>query len=414
MNSASQQLLAAGHSVAQADICKDLLCQLIDVAQNNVSASLTSSSCSLNLETYLKDFISFGGGAIIASDVQSPTVNTDFISQFNQNFPIFYQTYDRSANYHRSDYLSSIINQFILKHTPESARGKGLCVRIPCDVSLQPASILFSFLILNKPWKHFDIDTKNIPFNDPTSGSYQQRPGFYIKDVPCGVGIYPKGIFVARLKVGKIRQSGSSCPLSAQWSRKLENVWDDGEDDDYCVRSDKDLFLNVFMYVDTQDMNEARLLKANGAKKNMLAKPFSGPMNLWKVSDLSSAVFDEGHGVLQQSLMHQLPLKSVKFSMPTVDIECSEDIDVSNAEKYGLSPDYFSKVISNLVTSDAYLDTVKCATRIRIDENGVGVFASASGFCTDGCSDTYNLTVDQPFCFALTNGNSVLARGVYI
>ena len=226
-------------------------------------------------------------------------------------------------------------------------------------------------------WMYPNVSKVKIDFHNPFSDTREERDGFRIGGVWCGVAIYPKGIQVTRLAVGRVcRVKSFELPDTA----KITDAWHERNRYNFCSLSDQFMFLHVMSRVDTNDMYKVTAGGDGFSKtrtgqifyeRNRLAKPNSDRTNPSKVYKLFTAAFNPKVGIFQKSLKNQLPLKRINFTLP-------------NVQENG----------------------------VKIDRYGISVSPAKSVKISDYTDMDYDVVIDEPFCFALTVGNSVLSKEI--
>lgn len=424
MNPANYELIKSGQNVLQTDITKEMFINLI---QRSIDKywDLTELK-KFDFKNTINRYITFGGGVLVASDVERSELRIKLASQFEKIFPTISLNYKRNEN---TSYLNGVIDKFIGTNTPKG------CTETPIQIKFYPweleaAAIIFSFMILDINWMYFDVDAEEIKFkpiieNEMKIGMKQKNvSGFSIQSVGCGVGIFRPGIQVTRFKINNIRNNYDYKSESNERGR-LRDVWNQ-HNKRYSKLLAESAYLHIFHSVDSLDMesidsdtdfkyidnNSEKIFDQN--KKYLLAKPIMKNMTRESFSELSKYVF-EPEGVLDQSLRLDLPKKLVNFTMPNVEIDAIEEINEANAKEYGIPESCFSRSLQNLISSKGHLGLVKSMSKLKINKEGVALSAVTCGLACDGCNDNlhYDVDIDQPFCFAITIGDYVLAKGAF-
>lgn len=447
MNPANYDSIKNGKNVLQADVSREMFINLVERSIDR-GWDLTKLE-EIDFKSMDRKRITFGGGVLVASDVDQRKLRNELVSRFDTIFPMLSDTFDREMDYladvddwpfsYVDDYpqnknvvkLNKSIEKFIEKNLPARVKNNPIDIKFNSN-DLSFAAMIFSFVVLDIPWMYMDVDDTVVNFKPPTTSTSKGEKicinGFKIPELKCGVGIFRPGIQVTRFRVCSVRNEETTDAASEYKKRtRLTDVWNPKNIKKYCTLSPEYVYLHIFHTVENADMNSIRddqnfkiECKSNERAfpqdgKNLLARPKTENMTKESISKLYESVF-ENEKILEQSLKLDLPKKLARFSMPNVEIDVEEHINQMNAEDYGIPKTCFNRPLKNLVSSGGYLGAIKSRTKLKIDKEGVALSSAVCGLAFDGgrIKFKYNVEIDQPFCFAITVGDYIIARGMYV
>ena len=360
-----QNLILAGENVLQTDITQKMFSQIIKRSITD-KCNLTELK-NFNFNNINKDVMAFGGGVLVALDVENKSGKNKLVKDFNKVFPflgISFQRNDSSNSDQILDQVNKLVGNFIQENKPKE------CIELPfelkfssCDMS--SAAIVFSYAIFDIPWMYPCVEDDKILFKSSTQ---KQLEGFKITPVECDVGILNRGIKVTRLQIAEVGKTSQR--------------------DDYYL-SPKYAYLHIFHHTD------------DSLDKSIL--------NLYRF------VFENKDNIYKESLTRRLITKMATFSMPNVDITASDDIDLSNVRDYGISEGYFTNELKSILNTNNCLNSVKTRSQLKINKDGVAVSSCCLGYACDSFHrNITKIIIDRPFCFAISVGDEILAKGVFI
>ena len=417
MYSANRDLIKAGKNALQVDIARNIFTDIINRSFDG-KWDLTKLK-NINFQNFDEEYMTFGAGVFVASDVENTKAKDKLVSDFASIFPTLNGTFTRQHLGVADDEVDRVnknIKKFIAKNTPKICKKSPIKILVDSN-DLSSAAIIFSFMILDFPWMYTGISNEQIIFrpivqNDEEGNVRKNIDGFTIPYVKCGVGVFAPGIQLTRMKMRKVCK-GAVSYLGPQ--KRLKDVWNEYNEDDYCDLSPEYAYLHIFHRVNNcnvESIKSDEQFDEENINCSLLTIPTTTNMTGESIFNLYKSVF-ETENIFEQSLELELPRKPVRFSMPNVELEANETIYEGNAEEYGIPKDCFRKVLGNLFWSDGNLNTVKCQSKLKINKDGVALSSVAFGCCTDSLEKIFEIVIDQPFCFAITVGNNILAKGVY-
>lgn len=427
----NMDMVKVGRSVLQADISMHLLKNLLAIVSPQYAINLSAQiMADLEYPKLAKHHIYLSGGVIVPSSEDEEDDTSEYVENLikkeKTTLPLTCYTFQK---YEDMDILSNQVNYMLRNNR---------FMPILFDFNRNPwsnsaSAILFSYLRLNVPWMYYHKpESMQVYYHSPTKIGQQtpHRQGFRIKAAKCGVGILDGGILLIRLKVGHI--GGTRGYLKSDYVKP--DVWNNNPNlkSSWCHIKNEEMYLHIFTRVglenDAQINNTLFLKDYDGQlfdpgnhymadKQRLLAPPLDHPMTLQNVKDLYQEVYDEHW--LTWSLDSALPHKQINFSMPNVNMRSHDVISIDNASAHTLiQDDYFKSDAFTAISGEGnFIDEVHMDSKLTIDEKGV---CNTTPLPREGAEDvpnafsSYDVDINQPFCFAVTKGKAVLMKGMYI
>lgn len=427
-------------------ITTDILLEILKNSERRLFKDRDWFTSQLDYHELNKDHIALGGGVLVASHAKTNTTDS-IIEKIDQYTPLYYGIYKADSATSSTPLLEDHINNVIKQKYPKKYREeKGnnnnhpIKIELPADLS-GVSAILFSYLIFDMPWLEryhaapIIINNYRLLNNNraPMVSMIDERPGFNMVNVECGVGIF-KNIQVVRVKIGRINNCQQQQQPINKLSKKKQDFWNVGpESSNYCKLDKNNAYLHLFYYVALKGENDIqitswdndssvfslqnnnRLIYINNYNEALLAPPVrDNVLTEEGISDLYDAVFGFNN-LVDESMTFELPEKMVNLTMPAVDVESFATLSRGNYNNNNKQlAEYLEKDLPVLLEPGHRLGEVHLRAKLKIDERGVSMAAREDNRCHKHCNDNYIICINQPFCFALTVGDIVLGKGLYI